>query len=175
MAVDEQPVFRHDDHHAGGLDEIDLGNGAGKLALECTQIIGALHEVRDSEIGFVKDLEADAFAAGDAFGGELGTHRVDLVARHHDGGAAAAGAIGDLGVVEGAHDAGGFGVIELAVKQDVIEAIGPKGESDETGKDGDGGDDDGDALVQTQLFRGLMKLSDELFKILIQEIWGFWI
>jgi hypothetical protein len=103
----------------------------------------------------------------------LGAHRVDLVARHHDGGAAAAGAIGNLGVVEGAHDAGGFGVIELAVKEDVVGAIGPKGESDETDKDGDGSDDDGDALIQTQLLPGLMKLSDELFKILIQGSFGF--
>ena len=62
--VDQQPVLRQHDHHAGGLNLVDSGDGAGQFALQRPGLIGALDEVRYAEVRFVEDFEADAVAAG---------------------------------------------------------------------------------------------------------------
>jgi hypothetical protein len=116
LVVHQQTVFRHHNHHAGGLHLIQLADGAGQFALDGAQVIGALDEIRNAEIGFVENLESDAVALGDALGGELHSHEMHLVGRHIHR-AVGAGAIRHFGVIERRDDLGGLAVVEFAVQQ----------------------------------------------------------
>ena len=132
LGVGEQAVFRHDDHDAGGFDLVKLADGAGQFALDGAGVIGALHEIGDAEIGLVENLEADAFAAGNALAGHLHAHLINLVGGDQDGAAAAADLVGHLGLVQGGNDLGRFAFVQFAVEQGVIGAAGPKGQGGQT-------------------------------------------
>ena len=165
LIVHEQTVLRHDDHDAGVFDLIDLADGTGQFTLHGAQVIGALHEVGDAEVGLVENLEAHALAAGNALGRHLGAHRIDLVGRHENAAAAAAAClVGDFRIVERGHDLGGLGVIKLAVEQRVFGAARPDGEADQARQHHARAEHEADALVKAELFPGLGQVLRELAK-----------
>lgn len=76
---------------------------------------------------------------------------MNLVVGDVDRAAAAADAVGNLGLVEMVDDLGGFGVVELAVEEGKFGAAGPEEEAGEAGDNGERTDDDADALVEAEL------------------------
>src|SRR6202035_3050413 len=69
----------------GRLEAVDGADGAGKLALERTQMVDVLDEAGGAQrVRLVEDLVADAAALGQAALGELHAQPGDLVLRHHD-------------------------------------------------------------------------------------------
>ena len=104
-----------------------LADGAGQLALHGAGVIGPLHEIGNAEIGLVENLESHSFAARNALAGHLHAHLINLVGRNHDGAAAAADLVGDLGLVQGGDDFGGLAFVQFAVEQGEFGAAGPKG------------------------------------------------
>ena len=169
LGVSEQAVLRHDDHDAGGFHLVQLADGAGQFALDGAGVIGALHEIGDAEIGLVENLESHPFAAGNALAGHLHAHLIDLVGGNEDGAAAAADLVGDLGLVQGGDDLGGFALVQFAVEQGEIGAAGPKGHAGQAAEHGQGGQGDADALVEAELFPDARQLLQELREVFIHD------
>ena len=169
-AVGQQTIFRHHDHHARAFDLVKLADGAGEFALDGAGVIGALHEIGDAEVGLVKNLEAHAFAARDALAGHLHADLINLVGGHHDGAAAAADLVGDLGFVQGGDDLGGLGFVESAIEQGIINAAGPKGDSAQARENHQRGHHDADALVEAELLPDAEELLPQLREVFVHEI-----
>lgn len=151
VAFDQQPVFGHHDHHPGGLDVIQLTDGASQLALDGANEIGPLDQVRDAEVRLVEDLKPDAISAGNSLERHLHAGGVNLFRRNEDGSAAAAELVGDLGLIERSDDLGGLGLGQTSVQQDVIAATGPVPDGTQAGHDHQGGKGHTDPLADSQL------------------------
>ncbi len=158
VIVQQQAVFRHHDHDAGRFHFIQLADGAGQFPLDRADVVRPLHEVRDAKVGFVKNLETDAIPMRDSLGRELHAHEVDLILGHVDRAPALANLVRHFQFIEDPDDLGGFGVIQLSIKQRVIHAAGPKGQAQQRGHHDPGGEHDADPLVEAELLPDAEKL-----------------
>ncbi len=148
---EEQAVFGLDDHHARGADPGELADGAGELALQRAQVVGALDEIAEAELALVEDFKANALPARQALGGEIHAELVDALGRDGHGGAAGGNLVRDVLRLQVADDGGGVLVAEARVEQLVIGPARPEHDGDHAADDGEGGHGQRHALVEAEL------------------------
>jgi len=148
---EEEPILRLHDHDASGAHTLHLDDGAAELALEGAEVICALHEVGETELALVENLEAHTVSARDTLAGKIHAKLVHLIGGHLHGGAAGGDLVRDVLRLEIADDGGGVLVPHAGVEELVIRTLRPKDDPDESARNGERGHHKGDALIEAEL------------------------
>lgn len=134
--------------HACVLDLGKFGDGTGQFALQGALVVDALYEVGLPDLGFVKELEADALPMQGAFAGEFEPGFIDHVCGHLDGSSRIGDPVRDFFLLQVTHDAGRIFLVQLAVKGPVVDHVHPEDHAEERDEEREEQASEEDALSQ---------------------------
>ena len=149
--VDEQPVFRANNHDTRRIDPVELGDCAGQFSLHRPVVIGVLHEVRHAKRVLVQQFIPDAFAFGDPLCRELHSHLVHLRRRHVNRTSPLAYLVLDAARIKCLGDPTGLCGIEIAVQERIVCSPPPYEHGDQCCDDRKTGCHHRNLLIQAKL------------------------
>jgi hypothetical protein len=150
VGVGEHVLGRDDQVDGGAVDALDGLDGLGQLAFHRALEVDPLAELAGGHALLVQQGVAVGAAGRQALGAGVQAGLVDLVARHHDRGAAVGQRVGDALGVQLLGDGRRVGRVQVAEQGRVAGLARPLGEREATEREGEHGDDDDRALPRRE-------------------------
>ncbi|MNK96902.1 hypothetical protein D3C87_1172130 [compost metagenome] len=128
LVAHEHRTFRDRQVHAGTLDVVQAGNGAGQFAFQAATIAGRFHELAGAQPLFlVEDFKTDVAVAGsDTSARELEPRAGQVVGLDQQGTGIGFDGVRDIGGGQGIHDLLGVHAGKAAVQRPVVWLLGPQ-------------------------------------------------
>ncbi|MNF82363.1 hypothetical protein D3C84_646670 [compost metagenome] len=128
LVAHEHRTFRDRQMHAGTLDVVQAGNGAGQFAFEAATVAGRFHELAGAKpLLLVEDFKTDVAVAGsDTSGRELEPRSGQVIGLDQQGTGIGFDGVRDIGGGQGIHDLLGVHAGKAAVQRPVVRLLGPQ-------------------------------------------------
>ncbi|MNQ78456.1 hypothetical protein D3C85_933660 [compost metagenome] len=128
LVTHEHRTLRDRQVHAGALDVVQAGNGAGQFAFEAATITGRLHELAGAQPLFlVEDFKTDVAVAGsDTSAREFEPRTGQVLGLDQQGTGIGFDGIRNIGGGQGIHDLLGVHTGKAAIQRTVVRLLGPQ-------------------------------------------------